>query len=115
VDPPELVASAPAEVLHARLEQDKTIFIVNDLLARADPAKLCEHVRSILDEQERLPIVCDLSKVLVADAATVDALCRLQLAVRRCGRAFELRHAGPELEELIVFMGLGETLTSTGG
>jgi hypothetical protein len=41
-----------------------------------------------------------------ADAATVDALARLQLAAIRQGRRIRLRNASPELGELIAFMGL---------
>jgi ABC-type transporter Mla MlaB component len=47
---------------------------------------------------------------LEADALTVDALARLQLAARRSGRCVTLRGASPELRELVAFMGLGEVL-----
>src|SRR5438270_1707514 len=45
-----------------------------------------------------------------ADAVTVDALARLQLAARRHGCQVRLRRASPELLELVAFMGLRDVL-----
>jgi hypothetical protein len=47
---------------------------------------------------------------LNADATTLDALARLQLAARRCGFEVQLRGSSPELRELIGFAGLDEAL-----
>ena len=55
-------------------------------------------------------LVCDLTGVH-ATAATVDALARLALALRRQGGRLQLRHASSELVELIGFMGLADVLT----
>jgi anti-anti-sigma regulatory factor len=52
---------------------------------------------------------CDLSGVQPT-AAAVDALARLALALRRQGSRLRLRHASPELVELIELMGLAEVL-----
>lgn len=54
-------------------------------------------------------LVCDLTGVQ-ATAATVDALARLALALKRQGARLQLRHASRELVELIAFMGLAEVL-----
>ena len=54
-------------------------------------------------------LVCDLSGVQPS-AATVDALARLAVALRRQGSRLRLRHASPELVELIEFMGLADVL-----
>jgi anti-anti-sigma regulatory factor len=54
-------------------------------------------------------IVVDLS-ALAPDAATVDALARLQLEARRRGERLELHGASDELRDLIVFVGLGDVL-----
>jgi ABC-type transporter Mla MlaB component len=54
-------------------------------------------------------VVCDVQGVK-ADAVTVDALCRLQLAARRQQCQVRLRGASPELRELLVFMGLADVL-----
>jgi ABC-type transporter Mla MlaB component len=53
--------------------------------------------------------ICDV-RGAQADAATVDALARAQLAARRNGRRVRLRHASAELLQLIAFMGLEEVL-----
>jgi hypothetical protein len=47
---------------------------------------------------------------LDADAVTLDALARLQLAARRCGFHVCLHGSSPELRELIAFAGLGSVL-----
>ena len=54
-------------------------------------------------------LVCDLSGVQPS-AATIDALARLAVALRRQGSRLSLLHASPELVELIDFMGLAEVL-----
>jgi ABC-type transporter Mla MlaB component len=54
-------------------------------------------------------------KGLKADAATVDALARLQLAARRQGRSITLLGASEELRALIAFMGLQEVLPAEPG
>jgi ABC-type transporter Mla MlaB component len=54
-------------------------------------------------------VFCDVEGVK-ADAVTVDALARLQLAARRHERQVRLRGASNELRELLVFMGLGDVL-----
>jgi anti-anti-sigma regulatory factor len=54
-------------------------------------------------------LVCDLSGVQPS-ATTIDALARLAVALRRQGSRLRIRHASPELVELIEFMGLEEVL-----
>jgi hypothetical protein len=55
------------------------------------------------------PLVCDLSGA-PSTAATVDALARVALALKRRGLRLEVSHARPELLELIRFMGLAQAL-----
>ncbi len=45
------------------------------------------------------------------DLDVIDELARLALTVRRLGGEIGLRQAGPELLELIVFVGLADVLT----
>jgi anti-anti-sigma regulatory factor len=59
-------------------------------------------------------LVCDLSGVQPS-AATIDALARLAVALRRQGSRLRLRHASPEVIELIEFMGLEEVLRVEAG
>jgi hypothetical protein len=53
--------------------------------------------------------ICDVGG-LAADAVTVDALARLQLAARRRGFRLFLCHASAELFDLVAFMGLAGVL-----
>jgi hypothetical protein len=62
-----------------------------------------------LNHNSMAVLVCDLTGVQ-ATAATVDALARLALALKRQGARLQLRHASTELVELIAFMGLAEVL-----
>ena len=57
-------------------------------------------------------LVCDVSGVR-ADAVTVEALARLQLAARRHGCRVVLRGASPELLDLVAFMGLRDVLAES--
>lgn len=62
----------------------------------------------------RRAVACDVS-ALRADAATVDALARVQLALRRQGYELRLRRATRELVELLAFAGLAEVLRVEAG
>ena len=61
------------------------------------------------------PLVCDLAGLDHVDAATVDALARLQLAARRHGCRLRLRRAPAELQCLLEFTGLSEVLRVESG
>jgi hypothetical protein len=54
-------------------------------------------------------LTCDV-RGLKADAAAVDGLARLQLALRRVGGELRLCHASAELRCLLAFTGLDEVL-----
>jgi ABC-type transporter Mla MlaB component len=58
-------------------------------------------------------VFCDVQG-LRADAVTIDALARLQLAARRNQCQLRLRGASNELRELVAFMGLGDVLPCCG-
>ncbi|MGE5690390.1 MAG: STAS domain-containing protein [Pseudomonadota bacterium] len=85
-------------------------FAVHGPIARADLPGLCNRVCALLRERRPREALCDVQSV-PADAVTVDALARLQLAARRLGCTIRLRHASPELRELVAFMGLTEVLS----
>ena len=61
-------------------------------------------------EQSASTVVFYDVRGVTADAATVDALARLQLAARRHQCQVRLRGASPELRELVTFMGLRDVL-----
>jgi len=84
-------------------------FAVRGPIAPADLPGLCERVCGLLDRSRPHVALCDVTGV-EADAVTVDALARLQLAARRYGCQVRLRHASNELVDLLGFMGLREVV-----
>ena len=84
-------------------------FAVGAPIDRSDLPALCDRVGALLDESRADVALCDVTGV-EADAVTVEALARLQVAARRHGCLVRLRHASEELRELIAFMGLRDVL-----
>jgi ABC-type transporter Mla MlaB component len=82
-------------------------FAVRGPIARADLPGLYDRVCALLPADTLA--YCDVSSV-PADAVTVDALARLQLAARRRGSLVRLRNASPELRGLVALMGLTDVL-----
>lgn len=75
----------------------------------ADLTGLCARVCRELEACGGAPVLCDVDGV-GADATTVDALARLQLAVRRHGCRLRMRRASADLRQLVAFMGLEDVL-----
>jgi ABC-type transporter Mla MlaB component len=84
-------------------------FAIRGPIAREDLAGLSERVCGLLRANGPGVVRCDVRGV-EPDAATVEALARLQLAARRLGREVRLANASAELRELIAFMGLCDVL-----
>ncbi len=84
-------------------------FAIRGPIGRADLPGLCARVCSLLEESAAGVALCDVSGV-DADAVTVDALARLQLAARRHGCRVRLRNPSDELLELLAFMELRDVL-----
>ena len=91
------------------LPPSKITFAIRGPLAREDLAELYERVCKLLAAAGAEVAVCDVEGI-TADAVSVDALARLQLAARRHDCRIELRHASPELRDLIAFMGLDDVI-----
>jgi ABC-type transporter Mla MlaB component len=89
-------------------------FAVRGPIARDDLPGLCTRVRALLDGSDADVALCDVAGV-DADAVTVDALARLQLAARRYGCRVHLLNACDELVALVEFMGLTDVLPSGDG
>jgi ABC-type transporter Mla MlaB component len=87
-------------------------FAVAGPIARADIPRLCDALGRLLESSSVDVVVFDLSRVVRPDAATVDALARLQLTARRLGLGVRLRKTSAELRELIAFMGLRAAMRS---
>lgn len=84
-------------------------FAVRGPIARPDLSGLCNRVCELLSGRHAEEVLCDVAGV-PADAVTVDALARLQLAARRSGCRVRLQEASAELRELVAFMGLEDVL-----
>jgi ABC-type transporter Mla MlaB component len=84
-------------------------FSVRGPIARSDLPGLCERICDLLTSVPSKTATCDVAGV-PADAVTVDALARLQVAARRTGCSIRLANASPELRELVAFMGLGDVV-----
>ncbi len=94
-------------------EAHSVAFCIRGPIARDDLPGLCERVCALLRERGPGPVRCEVCDV-GADAVTVDALARLQLAARRLGCRVYLCGASPELLELVRFMGLTDVLPCDG-
>lgn len=94
----------------AGLDSRMTITLVlPGRIARGDIPALCERVRMLL-EPHAGPIVCDAGAISQPDAASVDALARLQLTARAFGCRLSFTHMCDELEALISLVGLDDVL-----
>jgi ABC-type transporter Mla MlaB component len=78
-------------------------------LRREDLPGLFSRTCTMLQEHQPERILCDVTGV-DADAVSMDALARLQLAARRNGCRVEFTGASPRLRALIGFSGLAEVL-----
>lgn len=84
-------------------------FAIRGPIAREDLPALYRRICRLLERSGASVAVCEVSGV-AADAVSVDALARLQLAARRHRCRVELSHASAELRDLIAFMGLDDVL-----
>jgi hypothetical protein len=71
---------------------------------------LCRRVRRVLRATDHAVLICDLRRVTEPDVTVIDALARMQLTARRLGRSIELRHACPQVQELVRLAGLADVL-----
>jgi hypothetical protein len=89
------------------------VLVIAAPIADGDVAGLCERLRAVAQASAGEVVVCDV-RALSADARTVDALARLQLAARRLGCRIHLHRASRELDALLSFLGLAEVVGSVG-
>ena len=80
-------------------------------ITREDLPGLCDRVCAMLERTGATAAHCDVTGVL-ADAVTVEALARLQLAARRHRCRILLRGSSNELRCLVAFMGLEDVLSA---
>ena len=87
-------------------------FAVRGPIERSDLTGLCDRVCALFARTAPSLAYCDVSDV-PADAVTVDALARLQLAAKRCSCTVLLQNASLDLRALVAFMGLENVLPET--
>jgi ABC-type transporter Mla MlaB component len=90
-------------------EGNALTLVINGPIARDDLPGLYRRVCGLLEGNGTPVAVCEVER-LNADAVTVDALARLQLAALRHGCQVRLRGASNELRELVGLMGLDAVL-----
>jgi ABC-type transporter Mla MlaB component len=91
-------------------EPGTSVLILSGPIARGDVAALCERARVLLERNRAELVICDVATLVDPDAATIDALARLQLTARRLGCRVLLRDACGELQQLLAFAGLAHVL-----
>jgi ABC-type transporter Mla MlaB component len=84
-------------------------FSIRGPIACADLSGLWDRVCVLMRSRPIDVVLCDVHGI-EADAVTVDALARLQLAARRHGCQVRLHRASDELRQLVRFMGLRDVL-----
>jgi ABC-type transporter Mla MlaB component len=90
-------------------EPSTITFAIMSPLKRSDLPGLFKRVCVLLKDSGAGVALCDVREAK-ADAVTVDALARLQLAARRSGCQLRLQHASKELCALVALMGLQDVL-----
>jgi ABC-type transporter Mla MlaB component len=90
-------------------ERSTISFAIASPIRRSDLPGLFKRICALLEGSGASMAVCDVSDAN-ADAVTVDALARLQLAAGRRGCQLRLQHASAELRALLAFMGLRDVL-----
>jgi ABC-type transporter Mla MlaB component len=90
-------------------ERGAVTFAISGPIAPTDLPGLCRRVCELLEQSRAAVAYCDVRSVQ-ADAVTVDALARLQLAAHRRGCKIRLHEVSSELHDLVGFMGLDDVL-----
>jgi ABC-type transporter Mla MlaB component len=90
-------------------------FVITGPIAPTDMPGVYTRVCALLERNGSAAafVSCDIRGVN-ADAVTVDALARIQLAARRHGCRVRLRGVSDELRQLVAFMGLRDALQDCG-
>jgi ABC-type transporter Mla MlaB component len=89
--------------------QDAITFAIRGPILRADLPGLCDRVCALLSAARAGTVYCDVADV-PADATSIDALARLQLAANRNHCRVRLRNASAELLDVVALMGLADVL-----
>jgi len=103
---PEEPPAASIQALQPAHDPTTLIVTMRGVIDRPAAARLGDEVGDLLRMTGVRQLVCDVGGVIRADAATVDAICRIKVTARRLGCTMRVRHGSPELVELLDLMGL---------
>jgi ABC-type transporter Mla MlaB component len=92
------------------IEPRTSVLVLSGSISRADVAALCERARVLLGRSRAQLVIFDVADLVEPDAATIDALARLQLTARRLGCRVLVRDPCGEIQELLAFVGLADIL-----
>jgi ABC-type transporter Mla MlaB component len=87
-----------------------TLVVVAGRIAPDTISRLDARFQELLAGSDCDLVICDVGALGDTDAATLDALARLQLAAKRAGREFRLHGASDELQALLTLSGLRAVL-----
>lgn len=90
--------------------EPSAVLVLEAPVTHDDIPVLCARMHRLIADSEPCLVICDVSAVTRPDAATVNALARLQLTARRLGHRMVLSRASPELVRLLRLVGLQEVL-----
>lgn len=99
----------PAVSIHAlrpASDPDTLLVTIRGVIDREAVVRVADELSDLLRATGARLVVCDVGGLANPNAATVDAVCRIRLAARRQGSRLRLRHASPELLDLLDLMGL---------
>jgi hypothetical protein len=102
---PEQPPAVSIQAVRPAREPNTLIVTLRGVIDRAAATRLDDDFGDLGADGITL-VICDVGRVIQPNAATVDAVCRVRLAARRLGCPLQLRHASPELLELLDLMGL---------
>ncbi|MFI9050090.1 STAS domain-containing protein [Streptomyces sp. NPDC053427] len=95
---------------------EPVVWPLTAVLAADDVPSLCARLRTYLSEHPHATVVYDARALSTPpDAATLDALLRLQLTARRLGRTIRLCHVPQALGDVLTLTGLGRRLPAEEG
>lgn len=107
---PQEPPTTPVRALRTPPEVSTIDVVISGPITGAPIAGLCERVRQALERSGAGLVVCDIGALVDPDAATVDAVARLQLTARRLGGQVRLLDACAELQELLALAGLDDVV-----
>ena len=102
----ETSPSLTVQAIRHPSEPSTLVVMVSGTILRSNGHWLGEAVDEFLSGEPAARVICDVSGVRRADAAVVDALCRMKLAARRHGCRLEVRDPAMALQELLSLTGL---------